>query len=158
SATLTVSKGDASLSLSNATGAIGQTIDLKATLTRVIGGGPISGANVTFKVAGNDVGQATTDANGVAHLSYKVQESLAIGAIAMSATSDATALYNSSSATATLTTAKAATTTISVTVGGLRGDTVVLSATLTRSTDLSPLVGRTIAFSIGATSLGTAVT
>lgn len=155
---LTVSKGDASLSLANTSGAIGQTLDLQATLTRVIGGGPIAGANVTFKVAGNSVGQAATDSAGVAHLAYKVPETLAIGAIAMSAASDTTSLFESASATATLTTAKAATTTKSATVGGLRGDTVVLSATLTRSTDLAPLPSRTITFSIGTTILGTAVT
>lgn len=158
SASLTVSKGDASLLLPNATGAIGQTIDLVATLTKSIGGAPISGATVTFKVAGASVGHATTDSTGSAHLAYTVPEVSAIGTLALTASSAATSLYQAASASATLTVTKAATTAKAATVGGFRGDTVTLSATLTRSTDLAPLAGRTISFYLGATKLASGVT
>ncbi len=71
--------GAAKLDVKNVIGLVGQTITLEATLTRVDGGAPVAGRNVSFRVKGapgGDVaaGEGPTDASGRAKVSFKVPE------------------------------------------------------------------------------------
>jgi hypothetical protein len=54
------------LVVSNATGMVGGTASLSATLTAASNGTPISGKTISFMVNGNSVGTAPTGVNGVA--------------------------------------------------------------------------------------------
>ena len=68
---ITVNKAATTITTNNITGINDQTITLTATLTDN-NGKPVVGRTVTFSVNGTSVGTATTDANGVATLSYKL--------------------------------------------------------------------------------------
>jgi hypothetical protein len=62
-----------------ASGRRGETITLQATLRQSLDNSPISGQTLTFKVNGNTIGTATTNASGVATLNYTIPLSLSLG-------------------------------------------------------------------------------
>lgn len=71
--------GSVKLEVKNVIGLVGQTIALEAALTRVDGGAPVAGRNVSFRVKGapgGDVaaGSGQTDGSGRAKVSFKVPE------------------------------------------------------------------------------------
>jgi uncharacterized repeat protein (TIGR02543 family) len=59
---------DTTLLVAPATGTFGNTVNLSATLTQTVGGTPVSGRTIIFKLNGAELGSAVTNASGVAAL------------------------------------------------------------------------------------------
>ncbi len=89
SGTLTVAKSSASLLTANVSGAKGATVNLTATLNRVTDGSHLAGRAVAFLIDGVSIGQAATDANGLATLSYTLPLKAGAHKIATSFAGDA---------------------------------------------------------------------
>ena len=70
--TFTIAKSDTRLPTDEVVGSAGSMVDLTATLKRSSDGSYLVGRNVTFKLAGVEVGTAITGANGVARLPYRI--------------------------------------------------------------------------------------
>jgi hypothetical protein len=157
-ATLTVNKANTNFTLPAASGAIGQTVALTATLRRTPDSELLSGKTVTFKVNGTVIGTAVTNANGVATFNYAIPASLGVGNRTLSVEFAGDTLHNPSSANSTLTVNKANTAMIVDSVTGTIGQSVNLTATLRRTTDNVLLTGRTVTFKLNGLVIGTAVT
>lgn len=69
---LTVSKAGSKLSATSLTGKNGTTVNLAALLTRTTDSAGLVGRTVSFQIDGVDAGSVTTDANGLASLSYTI--------------------------------------------------------------------------------------
>lgn len=95
--TLTVSTINTTLIVNNATGYNGKTANLTATL-KDENGNPLSGKTVTFNVDGTDY-TATTDASGLAALSYKLTKA---GVYNVSASFSDGAVYTNSTGSGNL--------------------------------------------------------
>ena len=143
------------LTAANVTGFLGQPVTLTATLAN--GTAAVSGETVTFSVGGTAVGSAVTNSGGVASFSYVLPNSLGQGTHPIAAAFAGDSAYGASSGTATLT-AFAHTAVAVPNVSGVRGQTVTLSGTLTRTTDNTPLSGETLTFKVDGTSVGTETT
>jgi len=154
--TLTVSKANTALAVPDQAGLVGETVTLTATLTRTTDGSALVGRTVSFTVAGVAAGSAPTDASGVASVLYPIPEGVGAQAIGASFAGDAN--HNAGSGGGTLTVDKAATMTIVAAAAGRIGETVNLQATLKRSADSVPLAGRTMAFKVAGSSVGSSVT
>ena len=145
------------LSVANASGSIGAAVTLSATLT--MSGSPLAGKPISFTVGGAAVpgSPATTDASGVASLSYTIPTGGAgnrtIGATFAGDSGTAPGLGN-----AILTVTKAGTGLAVVAGNAQTGQVVSLSATLTRNTDATPLSGKSVAFTFNGATAGTATT
>jgi len=96
SATIAV-KAATTLSQKSVSGNMGSAVNLAATLTRTVGGALLANKTVTFYVDGASVGTATTDANGVATLSYTITQTA--GKFALKANFDGDNDYLASSFT-----------------------------------------------------------
>lgn len=83
--------------------ATGTTLTLSAILRRNSDNSFLSGKTVTFKVQGSVVGTGTTNASGVANLSYTIPASLGTGNKTVTVEFAGTTLYNPSSHSNTLT-------------------------------------------------------
>ena len=90
-------KAATTLSQKSVSGNMGSMVNLAATLTRTVGGVLLANKTVTFYVDGVSVGTATTDANGVAALSYTITQ--AAGKYALKVTFDGDNDYLASSFT-----------------------------------------------------------
>ncbi|GIV15495.1 MAG: hypothetical protein KatS3mg022_0930 [Armatimonadota bacterium] len=144
------------LDLDNASGTIGQYTTLTATLRRVVDNAPVSGKSISFLVDGDAAGSSTTNASGVATRSWVVTSGV-LGDRTMSASFAGDSTYHGTTDTATF--RRYANTTVSVSnVSGMRGETVVLSAQLTRTHDGALIVGRTLSFKVDGNPVGSAVT
>jgi len=142
---------------SNASGAVGESVTLTATVSAWGYGGffPVPNATVTFRVVtgwvygwpqfGATIGTAQTSAGGVAQISYNVP---ALGTMQYAAVYGGAFGYMSSQGYGTVTGTAVATSLDAVDVSGYIGGTVQLSATLTALG--APLAGRTIDFTCGA--------
>lgn len=150
--------GLTSLTVSPVAGAIGETVSLQATLTRVSDGTPVSGETISFTVSGAAVGSGTTDGSGTATAPYAIPEAGGTGSFSIGAAFAGNPPLDPSSGTSTLTVSKSPTTTAVPAVAGKVRETVNLTATLTRDTDSAPLAGRTISFQIAGSGVGDAVT
>lgn len=139
-------------------GSIGQTVPLTATLTRSGSASGVAGKKISFSVAGQNVGQATTDASGKATLNYALPESLGVGDRLFTARFAGDPNFDPSSADGKLTVTKAATTIVVPDVAGNLGQTVTLTATLQRLNDSAPLSNRTLTFRVADTVVGMATT
>jgi photosystem II stability/assembly factor-like uncharacterized protein len=144
------------LTVADIAGQIGGTVSLKATLTS--GGAGVNGKTVEFKVNGAAVGNGTTNASGVATRNFTITETLGTGAFAIAGKFAGDSGYSTSSGSGTLTSSKADTTVAMPDVTGVPGQTVTLRASLSRNSDGAFLSGKTIAFSVNGTALGTAAT
>ncbi len=142
------------LTVDDVSGEFGETVILRATLTEDTI--PISGKTITFMVDGAPAGSSTTDASGVATVSYTI--GLAAGTYTIQADFAGDSYYQAASGTGTLTVSPAATTLTVADVAGQYGETVTLSATLTRSDDGTPVLGKDITFAVNGTAVGTATT
>ena len=100
---LTVNTINTTITVNNATGYNGKTINLTATL-KDENGNPVSGKTVTFTVNGTDY-TATTDASGLAALSYKLTKA---GVYNVSASYSDGAVYANSTGSGNLTVSPAA--------------------------------------------------
>ncbi|MCX6358268.1 MAG: Ig-like domain repeat protein, partial [Armatimonadetes bacterium] len=146
------------LAASDATAAIGATASLTATLTKSGDGSALAGRTISFTLDATAVGTAVTGATGAASLGYAVPEAAAPGAHPVGAAFAGEAAYLASSAAATLTVTMADTALTAANASGTQGGSVSLSATLKRSTDNALLAGRSIAFGIDASAVGSATT
>jgi len=100
---LTVSQCPTALALPAVSGAAGTTVSLVSTLTRTSDSAGVKGRTVTFTVDGASVGTATSDANGVATLSYSIPKTAAKGAHTLGSKFAGESLYGASTAASTLT-------------------------------------------------------
>ena len=159
-ATLTITKADIVISVGTVIGTPGVTKTLTATLKSKSDGSALSTRTLKFKIDGNAIGTASTDGTGKATLSYKFDESYAVGAHKLTAEYDgsADADYNSGKGTGTLTVNQAASKTVGSSLVGKAGSTVTLVAVLTRTSDKAALAGRTVSFAIDGVTVGRAVT
>lgn len=156
--TLSVSTANTALAVANASGAAGNTVALSATLRRTTDSVLLSGESVSFYVDGAFVASGTTNGSGVASVGFNIPDSLAIGAHTILARYNGSANYSTTSNTGTLTISTASTTLTVPAVTGAIGDTVNLSARLTRNTDGGALVGLAVAFQVDGVDAGSAVT
>ncbi len=101
-AALTVQKANTSLSVVNRSGFIGQTIQLQATLRRTTDNAPLTGRSVQFRIDGNPVGSANTNASGIATLNYTIPN-IACDNHTIQAVFAGDSWYNAGSGDATLT-------------------------------------------------------
>ncbi len=76
---VTVRKVRTNLACDYVAGKRGQTVELRATLTRADNGNPIASRTIIFSVDGNFVGSATTDASGIARRNYTIPAGMAFG-------------------------------------------------------------------------------
>lgn len=98
---LTVNPAGTTLTLGSVSGQCDQTVNLQATLTNQFGGA-IAGRTVAFRFRGNPVGNAVTNAQGVATLPMTIPPSLQAGNHPLEATFAGDALYLSSQRNGTL--------------------------------------------------------
>ncbi len=144
------------LDVQNASGTIGSSATLRATLRRVSDNAVLSGKTIRFNVDGTDAGTATTNSSGQATRNWTVTAGV-LGDLPMSASFDGDADYHSTAGSATF--RRYANTAIEVAdVSGRRGDTVSLSAKLTRAHDGALIAGRTLSFRVDGSAVGSAVT
>jgi hypothetical protein len=156
SAYVVVTKYATMLDLDNASGTIGQSATLRATLRRVSDGALLSGKSVSFNVDGTNAGAANTNTSGIATRSWTVTSGV-LGDRSMSASFGGDSEYHASSDGAVF--RRYANTTVDVAnTSGRRGDTVVLSATLKRAHDGVLIGGRSLSFRVDGSSVGSAVT
>lgn len=157
-ATLTVVRAGSSTVATSTAGAYGQSVYLYATLTRTTDGAALVGSTVSFKVGTAAAGSAITDASGLASRIFKVPTTLAPGSQTIIAKFAGDFNNNPSIGSATLSVSKASTSINVPAVSGATGQTVILKATLKRSTDHAGVASETITFKIDATTVGTAST
>jgi len=100
-AALTVQKANTSLTVPNRSGFIGQTVQLQATLRRTTDNATLSGKTVQFRVDGNLVGSANTNASGVATLNYTIPN-ISCGNHTLQASFASDSWYNASTGNGTL--------------------------------------------------------
>jgi len=144
------------LDLQNASGTIGQTVTLQATLRRVSDNAVLPGKTVSFSVQGASAGSATTNDSGVAKRSWTVTAGV-LGDVSMSASFAGDSAYHPSSDTATF--RRYADTVVSVSnVSGRRGETVTLTAKLTRKHDGALIINRMLRFKVDGIVVGSALT
>jgi hypothetical protein len=157
--TLTINPAKTTLSVANASGTAGQAVTLTSTLKRITDKAGASGATINFSVAGNSVGSATTNASGVATLSYTIPSGTLGGNEAITAQFAGNSNYNASSGKGTLAVkaAKVATAITVTNVSGNRGGKVTLKGVL-KTTSGTAVSGASLQFLINGTSVGTGTT
>lgn len=145
-ASVTVSQGSSELSVANASGTYGGTVNLSATLTS--GGSAVSGKVISFSLNRVSVGTAVTNGSGVATLTGisigSISAGIHNGFIGASFAGDSD--YAGSSSTANLTVNKVTTSLAVTNASGTYRGTVNLSATLTSGG--YPLAGKSVNFSL----------
>lgn len=158
--TVTVNPAATTLIASSASGRIGQTVSFVATLTRNTDQAGVVGRTVVFKLAGNQAGSAVTDSTGKATLAYKIDESIPVGRVVLSAvfTGDSDYLASANLKQRSLSIGKAKTKLIARSITGKPGVTVMLTATLIRTTDSVGLSGKAVRFQIEGVDAGTVKT
>lgn len=156
SSTYTINPANTTLTMPNKSGAIGQSVNLEATLTRNHDGVQLSSRTVSFTVGGVAVGSDVTDGTGLASLAWVVTSG-ALGGVSYTSAFAGDSLYNASNASGTFT--RSSNTVIAVTnVSGQRLQNVNLVANLKSTPDNVNLNGQTLSFSINGTGVGSAVT
>lgn len=142
------------LQVTDRAGAIGQTVQLSATLTRASDGAPISERTITFRVANVEVGSSITNTSGVSTLDYYIPEDLGTGDWPIAAQFAGDDEYEDTSGTGTLSVSPAPTTTTTLDREGIITEAIILRGYLRRTTDNTWLPGRTILFSVDGTEVG----
>jgi hypothetical protein len=135
----------------------GDVVSLSATFTRTIDAAPVVGATITYTTSGSAIGTAVTDAHGVATLAYTVPQNAAIGTSKYTASLTGNGLYVDVSSSNNLAISQHSVKISGSGVSGKVGQTVSLSATITRD-DATKLGGATLTFAIDGTSVGSATT
>ena len=134
----------------------GDKVNLIATLTDTHSNVPVSGKTIQFSVGGTPVGQAVTNASGIASFLYTITQNSDTYTILAEFLQDEA--YAASSNTNNLLVGHTPTSLVVNPVNGYKGDKVDLIATLTDTHSNVPLSGKTIQFSVDGTPVGTAVT
>ncbi|RYE81867.1 MAG: Ig-like domain repeat protein, partial [Myxococcales bacterium] len=154
--TLTLAAADTRLELDTPTPVrVGETACLSATLTSE--GAPLSGQPVAFRVAGADVGTASTNEAGVASLDLKVEEGPA-GERPVEATFSGGDGHAAASDASALSVQRAPTEVVVASLRAHVGDRVSLRATLSRTTDARVLAGKSVSFLVNGLAVGSATT
>jgi len=144
------------LTVDNASGTIGHSVVLRATLRRVSDNAVLASKTVQFTVDGSNAGSANTNSSGVASRAWTVTAGV-LGNVPMSASFGGDTDYHGSSGSATF--RRYADTTVSVAdASGTRGSSVTLSATLRRAHDGALIVGRSLQFKVDGSAVGNATT
>jgi len=144
------------LTVDNASGTIGHSVVLQATLRRVSDNAVLASKTVQFTVDGSNAGSANTNSSGVASRAWTVTAGV-LGNVPMSASFGGDTDYHGSSGSATF--RRYADTTVSVAdASGTRGSSVTLSATLRRAHDGALIVGRSLQFKVDGSAVGNATT
>ncbi len=158
SGTLTINNADTAVQLSSTSAKYGESKNLVGTLVRKSDGTAVAGETLTFKLDGTVIGTAVTDGGGNAALAYTVPDTLALGTHKLRAEFAGDTELNPSSAGANLVIRQTSTTTTLADNAGRIGDTIPISSTLTRNTDGMGVAGKTVTFTAGGNTIGTAVT
>jgi len=156
--TCNISYAPVILIASDAVGYVGNMVTMVASLRRASDNAPLTGKTVVFKLEGNVVGSPTVDETGEAILDYVIPEALGTGDKTITVEFAGDAEYDSATDTAVLTVLKADTSIFVPNVSGQIGETVNLTATITRVWDGAPLSGKTLIFNIEGTQAGSAPT
>ena len=152
--TLTVNVLTTSMVVKNVSTYNGKTVGLNASLIDQ-NGDPVVGKNVTFKINGADVGNATTNEKGTASLNYTVTQME--GNYSITADFAGDYVYVASIGAGDLKVNVINTNIIVNDIKSLNGKTVNLIANLT-DVNGTPLAGKTIIFNLNGDIAGTAVT
>lgn len=142
----------------SASGMIGTTTTLSATLARASDGAPAIGRTLRFFVGETEVGSDATDSSGYAQVPYFIPESLGVGDHTYEARFAGDGSYLPAEGAATLRALKAPTSVSVPPVSAQIGATVTLTASLSRSTDGVRLPNRSISFTVMGINAGTGVT
>ncbi|RYG22774.1 Ig-like domain repeat protein, partial [bacterium] len=134
---------------------VGETAHLSAKLT--VNGTPLTGHDVSFKIAGVEVGTATTDATGVASLDRKIDEGPA-GTWSVEATFSGGGGYGATSDADALSVLRAPSAVVVPSLDARVGVPVTLRATLSRTTDAKALAGKSVSFLVDGLAVGSAMT
>ena len=142
------------------TASFGGTATLVATLTSTASEKGVAGQTVSFTLAGNAVGTAVTDANGIATLAgVALNAPVGVDAGAVAATFAGDASYVAAAkATGDLVVSQADTALVGVAGTAPAGGPATLTATLTSAATSLGVAGETVAFTLDGTAVGTAVT
>lgn len=135
----------------------GETVDLTAVLT-TDGGDPISDQQIAFAVDGTAVGEAVTDASGVASLPFAIPGDAVIGDLAVQADFMGADPYLPATAVGTLTVKGAQVLIYGLDRTGVIGYSVDLRAFLYTAVGRNPIPGKTIGFAVNGTPVGDAET
>ncbi len=146
------------LTMPSKSGFVGGAVSLSATLTQTTPGAALAGKNIAFSVDGASAGTATTDAAGVATLAYTIPADAVPGTWPIAASFAGDGTLAPVEAAATLTVAKAASALYMPDRTGVITTAIALKAYLRRTSDSAKLSGRTVAFSVAGTAVGSAVT
>jgi hypothetical protein len=155
---LTVTKQDTGMGTNSYTGAYGQTLSFVTTVGGLYDSTPEASEVLSYTIDGAAAGTATTNSSGVATHSYKVPASLSVGNHTLIISAPGNAKSNPSSESVQLTVTESTSVLVVPTVTGEFGQTVPVTATLTRSTDGALIGGATLSFTIHNAAAGTAVT
>ena len=156
-ATLSVLKADTTVSVPTASGVIGASTTLAATLKRATDASPLAGRSLAFSVDGTTVGLAASGADGAASMAYTVPAGSGPGSRTLGALFGGDASHNGSSGSGALQ-VRAATSLYVPDRSGVIGETTYLRAYLRRTTDNGTLSGRTVTFSVAGVAVGSAGT
>ncbi|MCX7993170.1 MAG: hypothetical protein N2651_05830, partial [Fimbriimonadales bacterium] len=132
-----------SLTVTPASERIGRTISFKARLIEPLTGRSLPNMPVAFRIAGVQIGSASTNANGIAELSYVLPPTFGTGAKQVSAEFPGDGRFNPSSRNASVTINRGVTALRIADAAGEVGQTVPITATLTYG-DGIPLAGKTV--------------
>jgi hypothetical protein len=156
SGVLTVGKADVNLAAADASGTILETVTLSAVLTRSTDSAALSGRAIGFSIDGTSVGNGTTNGAGSATLSWAITPGPTSRTIGASFAGDE--WYTARDASATLTASKVAAKMYMPDRSGIGAEPVLLRGYLYRKSDSAGLSGKTLAFEVAGTSVGSAVT
>ncbi len=151
-----VTKKPSAVTAGSASAVVGDTVTLVATLTS--GGTPLEGRHLSFSVGGYAAVSAPTDVNGRAALAYTILEGMAAGSYAVKVDFSGDSRHAASSATGSLTVSLRPTGVAVPDLSGYGGDTVTLSATLTRTDTAVPIGSRGLMFRVDGAWAGSAAT
>jgi alpha-tubulin suppressor-like RCC1 family protein len=146
-----------SVAVSASSASVGASVTFKATLKRADTSAAIGSETILFTVDGAAAGYATTNSQGIAQLTYTVLESLLPGSHNLQADFGGDNSYGASQASVALAVSKGAVQVAVANVSGSAGAKISLQATLKNKLGAA-LAGRTLTFSVGGSSAGSATT
>ena len=138
------------------TGPLAELVALKATFRQKLGGAPLAGVPVTFRIDGDPVEYSSiTSSTGVATLKYKPAVALGVGTRTVTARFAGSFDHAAAAVTAALTLTPAKVKLTVTNASGLPGTAVNVSANLKRPGDKTPLAGMSLTFAaLGASYTG----
>jgi subtilisin family serine protease len=156
--TLTVIGWPTALTVGDAAGMVSETVVLSANLVRSDTLAPLAGRTVSFTVQGTAAGSGTTDGSGNVTVNYAIPDTVGSGALILQAHFDGDGDHEPCDGTGTLTVTKAGTSLYVLDRTGIITEQITLRAYLRRLSDSANVVGRTVAFTVDGTGVGSSVT